>query len=165
MSTPTLPAVDVRTRPLEPTDIVRMAGFFYRLSPETVYKRFLTSYSGPERLLPLMNVDHINRAAIAAINEHGDIVGVARYGRVRGDLSTAEVAVVIQDDYQGRGIGTRLLREVAEVAVDNGVRRFVATVLADNEASLRMLRRAFPGIELQRNGTQYDVTIPLTDAP
>jgi GNAT superfamily N-acetyltransferase len=163
MSAPTLPAVAVHTRPLEPTDIVRMAQFFYRLSPESVYKRFLTTYSDPEKLLPLMNVDHVHRAAVAAVDGSGQIVGVGRYGVLHDDESTAEVAVVVQDDYQGAGIGSRLMREIAEVATRNGIRRFVATVLADNEPSLRMLRRLFPQVELTRGGAQYDLAIELPE--
>lgn len=161
MSAPTLPGVDVRIRALESIDIVRMAQFFYRLSPESVYKRFLTSYSDPEKLLPLMNVDQVHRAAVVATAPSGEIVGVARYGLVHDDESTAEVAVVVQDDFQGSGIGSRLLQEIADVARSNGIRRFVATVLADNEPSLRMLRRLFPEAVLTRNGTQYDLVIEL----
>jgi RimJ/RimL family protein N-acetyltransferase len=165
MSAPTLPSVDVHTRPLEPTDIVRMAQFFYRLSPESVYKRFLTSHSDPEKLLPLMNVDQVHRAAVVATDATGEIVGVARYGLLHDDDSTAEVAVVVQDDHQGSGIGSRLMREIADVAARNGIRRFVATVLADNEPSLRMLRRLFPQAALTLNGAQYDMAIDLPEDP
>jgi GNAT superfamily N-acetyltransferase len=157
-------APDIRTRPLDALDVVRMWRFFHRLSEESVYRRFLTSHSTPESLLPLMQVDNVNRAAVVAVDHAGEIVGVARFGRLHDDPATAEVAVVVQDDWHGKGIGSRLLREVTAVAAAAGVRRLVATVLADNDPSLTMLRRAFPAAQLTLSGAAYDVTIDLTAA-
>ena len=108
-----------------------------------------------------MQVDQVSRVAIAAIDADSEIVGVARYGRLPGDPSTAEIAVVVQDSLQGNGLGTRLLTEIGEKATAAGVRRLVATVLADNRASLALLRRVFPQLAAVRTGSQYDIVIDL----
>jgi RimJ/RimL family protein N-acetyltransferase len=145
------------------TDVASVAlrRLFHRLSPETVYRRFLTTYSDPEPLRPLLQVDDVSRVAIAAVGPDGEIVGVARYGRMIREPDTAEVAVVVQDSHQGRGLGTRLLKEVGEHARAAGVRRLVATVLADNQASVRMLQRVFPQLTAKRDGGLYEIEIDL----
>jgi RimJ/RimL family protein N-acetyltransferase len=158
-----LASVELRT--LQPTDEGRMLRLFHRLSPETIYRRFLTSYSDPEPLRPLLQVDDDSRVAVAAIDSDGEIVGVARYGRLTGEPSTAEVAVVVQDSHQGRGLGTQLLQQIGDRARAGGVRRLVATVLADNHASVRMLRRVFPELTLRREGGLYEIDIDLGAGP
>jgi RimJ/RimL family protein N-acetyltransferase len=151
----------VALRKLEPSDEGRMLRLFHRLSPETVYRRFLTSYSDPEPLRPLLQVDDVRRVAIAAVDPDGEIIGVGRYGRLTAEPATAEVAVVVQDSHQGRGLGTRLLQEVGDQARAAGVRRLVATVLADNPASVRMLQRVFPQLTMRRDGGLYEIEVDL----
>jgi RimJ/RimL family protein N-acetyltransferase len=139
----------VTLRPLERGEGARMSRMFFRLSPETIYRRFMTHYSDPQPLRPLLDVDGETRAAIVAIDDDGEIVGVARYSRLAADATTAEIAVVVQDDFQGRGIGLQLLSELERAARTVGVRRFTGTMLAGNEACAKVITRAFPGVVLR----------------
>jgi len=66
------------------------------------------------------------------------LVGVAAFERLTGD--TAEVALLVADDYHERGIGTQLLEHLAQVARNNGIRRFQADLLGENDPALRMVR-------------------------
>ena len=87
---------------LEPSDGEALRRLFYRLSPETVYRRFMSPLARPEQARPerLLDVDHKDREAIVAVVE-GEIVGVARYSRKPG-TDVAEMAVVVADEYQRR---------------------------------------------------------------
>src|SRR4029077_15901841 len=94
---------------LEPSDGELLRRLFYRLSPETVYRRFHSPIVRPEQARPdrLLDLDHHDREAVVAL-DGGEIVGVARYFRQPG-ADTAEVAVVVADAWQGQGLATRLL--------------------------------------------------------
>ena len=133
---------DIHFRPIRPDDWRKLQRFHARLSPETVQHRF----HGFKRELsvPLAhtfaNVDGVNDAAIVATTgTRGRIVGVARYCRL--SPSVAEVAIVVEDAYQGRGMGGRLMRHLRELALANGITVFVAEVLADNTPMLHLLRK------------------------
>lgn len=133
---------DVHFRLIRPDDWRKLQRFHARLSPSTVQHRF----HGAKRELsvPLAHtfadVDGVNDAAIVATTgTRGRIIGVARYCRLTP--TTAEVAFVVEDAYQGRGIGHRLMRHLCELALANGVTVFVAEVLSDNTAMLRLLKQ------------------------
>src|SRR5262245_51411164 len=91
---------------LEPGDGELLRRFFYRPSPETVYRRFMSPLARPEQARPerLLDVDHRDREAILAVVD-GEIVGVARYSR-RGRSDSADLAVVVADAWQRRGVAT-----------------------------------------------------------
>lgn len=141
----------VHLRPIRPDDAGRIAALHARLSPETVYRRFFTPLSSlPPRLLErLVNVDYVDRLALVA--ELGDdIVAVARYdrlpsGRQGGD--DAEVAFVVDDSHQGRGLGTLLLEHLAAAAREAGIGRFVADTLPGNLPMMRVFHDAGFGDE------------------
>jgi RimJ/RimL family protein N-acetyltransferase len=129
----------VRLRPLLVTDEPAYRQFVATVSPRSQYYRFFT----PRRVLSeaeidhFLHVDHANREALVAV--HGaDIVAVARYDRDSDDPDAAEVAFIVRDDFQGQGIGPRLLRLMAELAPRHGIGRFVATVLPDNAPMLKV---------------------------
>jgi GNAT superfamily N-acetyltransferase len=124
---------------------MRFVRLWSRLSPETVYRRF----HAPLRWLPeamirrLVDVDHDLREALVAV-VHDEVVGVARYDRSPVDRSSAAFAVVVEDAWQGRGVGRRLLTELTELAGSRGVHTFTASVQADNARMLRLIRVQFP---------------------
>ena len=132
----------IAIRPLEPDDRAALAEGFERLSPESRYRRFF----GPiaqlrERDLDyLTRVDHHDHEALVAVDpETGQGAGVARYVRTAPEV--AEPAIVVADDWQGRGLGSRLLDALADRAREEGVRRFEAPVLATNVEAMRALAR------------------------
>ena len=120
-------------RPIEGEDTERLMAMHRRLSPGTVRRRFFAMLPelAPTQAFRFTHVDGTDRAAVVAVNEAGDLVGVARYDRFEG-TGDAEVAVVVQDDYQHRGLGTALLTELTGYARAHGIERFVADVLMEN---------------------------------
>ena len=131
----------VRIRPITPDDADRLAAFHRSLSDETVYMRFFAPYPElTERdLHRFTHVDHDDRVALVA-TVGGQLVGVGRYDRI--DARDAEVAFVIRDDHQGRGLGSVLLEHLAAAARERGVRRFVAEVLPTNRRMLATFEEA-----------------------
>ena len=147
---------------LEPTDGDRLRKFFYSLSPQTVYRRFLSPVARPDQLerLHLLEVDGSQRQALVAVVD-GDIVGVARYARDQKRPELAELAVVVADAWQGQGIGTRLLAALADAATRTGVEGFAVLTLPDNQAALRLLRRLVPETRLQFAGGVLEGVVHL----
>lgn len=123
-------------RPIGPDDKDAMASAFGRLSDRSRYRRFL-SPRGPlsaSELRYFTEVDHHDHEALVAIDERsGEGVGVARYVRSTDEETVAELAVAVVDDWQGRGVGTRLTAELAARARAEGITSFTALMLAENE--------------------------------
>ena len=131
----------IELREVRRDDKDAIAAGFARLSPESRYRRFFSSVDrlSPTDLAYLTEVDHHDHEAVVAFDPEGATVGVARY--VRGDEpETAEVAVVVVDDWQGRGAGTALLERLTERASENGIKRFVALILQENAEALELFR-------------------------
>lgn len=152
-------------RPVEVSDADGLRRLFHRLSPSTVYLRFFQPVAevSESRLRYLADVDHDQREAIAAIHA-GEIIGVARYDRLRDDETRAEMAVLVEDAWQGRGVGRILLEALAADAHHHGVAAFTATVLGENRRMLRLTKDVAPHAVLQRAGAEVDVEI-LLDPP
>jgi RimJ/RimL family protein N-acetyltransferase len=114
------------------------------LSPETRRRRF----GGPKPRLSdreatyLLDVGHDGREALVAIDpDTREVIGIARYAVVPDDARTADVAIVVADEWQGHGIGPALLRELAGAALDAGIPRLVATTLGENRPAHKLLAR------------------------
>jgi RimJ/RimL family protein N-acetyltransferase len=133
---------------LEPGDGELLRRFFYRLSRETIYRRFMSPIARPEQVRPerLLDVDHRDREAVLAVVD-GEIVGVARYNR-RAGSDSADLAVVVADAWQRRGVATRLLAALVASARRAGIARFEVMTLAENRAAIGLLRRLWPGVRL-----------------
>jgi len=117
--------------------------FHGRLSPESIYRRFFTSHPklSPAEVDRFTCVDgHDRMALVATLN--GQIVGIARYDRFRAAPAEAEVAFVVQDAHQGRGLGTLLLEHLAGYARTQGVDTFRAETLWENRPMQEVFRRA-----------------------
>ena len=132
----------VTLRDIRPEDESALTALYERLSPQTAYQRFFTVM---RRLPPnwghiLANVDYDRRMAIVALGPDGPLIGVALY-IYDGPSQEAEIAIVIEDPWQSRGLGTLLLGELLGYAEGKGIRRFRAYVLADNVRMLKLLRR------------------------
>lgn len=133
----------VRLRPIVPEDEAGLMALHGRLSQQTAYQRFFTIMPR----LPsdwahrLANVDYRHRLALVAVDPTtADLVGVARY-ETTSEPATAEVAFVVQDSWQNRGLGTQLFGELIRAAGLNGIARFRAWVLADNRRMLDLISR------------------------
>jgi len=146
---------------LESTDGDQLRRFFFKLSPETLYRRFHSpimrlEQTHPERLLDL---DHHDREAVVAVLD-GEIVGVARYAR-RPGADAAEVAVVVADGWQRQGLATRMCGVLGDLAATAGVRQFNLNMQADNQAVLRLVRRVYPDARLSFSQGACEAVVPV----
>jgi RimJ/RimL family protein N-acetyltransferase len=151
-------------RPIRDDDVDRLRRLFYRLSPETVYRRFFQPVKQPsEKLLHhLAEVDHQLRQAIVAELDD-EIIAVVRYDRSTA-TDVAEVAVVVEDAWQGHGLGRRLLRRLAVDALEHGVADLTATVLGENQRALRLAHHVAPGTHGQLDHGEWLLDIHLPAA-
>ena len=144
-------------RPIRPDDAEAIVAFHAGLSQRTRYLRYFSAYPRiPERDLErFVNVDHHDRVALIALLGR-QIVAVGRYER-EGGTDQAEVAFVVADEHQGRGIGSVLLEHLAAAARESGISRFQAVVLAENRAMVRVFRDA--GYEVTRQLEYGELTL------
>jgi RimJ/RimL family protein N-acetyltransferase len=134
-----------RLRPIRPDDAPRLIAFHQRLSQQTVYQRF---FAAVRRLSPqwaryLTDVDHQRREALVIETgppEAPELLAVARY-EPSGDPTMVEVAFVVEDRWQGQGLGTLLFDALLRAAEARGFRRFRAYVLGDNARMLDLITR------------------------
>ncbi|HET6950216.1 MAG TPA: GNAT family N-acetyltransferase [Acidimicrobiales bacterium] len=134
----------VEIRPLRYGDRFELAAAFTGLSPESRRSRFFDLHDelDPDELEYLTNIDYRDHFAVVAIlpgRPPPNGVGVGRYVRDPADPALAEVAVVVVDDHQRRGIGTLLTRTLGERAVGTGIRTFVCYVQWKNAVTIDML--------------------------
>jgi acyl-CoA synthetase (NDP forming)/RimJ/RimL family protein N-acetyltransferase len=132
-----------RLRPIRPDDADDLVEFYARVSPESKYMRFFAPY--PE--LSRRDVEHFTRvdyedrvALVLTIGRH--IVAVGRYDAIDVERRHAEVAFLVEDRYQGRGIGQLLLEHLAQAARERGLETFVAEVLPDNLRMIHTFKQA-----------------------
>jgi RimJ/RimL family protein N-acetyltransferase len=153
----------ITVRPVEADDVERLRRLFFRLSPQTVYLRFFQPVKAPsERTLRwLAAVDHSDRQALAAVDADGEIVAVARYDRLRDDPTKAEMAIVVQDDWQAHGLGTMLLRQLGKEAWRNGVTTLTASVLGENRRMLHLAHTMAPSAHTHLDHGELELEIPL----
>ena len=134
---------DLEIRPIAPDDKEALASGFDRLSERSRYRRFLSPRGPltPAELRYLTEVDHHDHEALVAVDpETEEGVGVARFVRSPEDPAVAELAVAVADDWQGHGVGSRLTAELARRAREEGITRFTALALAENDAMLGLLQ-------------------------
>src|SRR2546430_537900 len=155
----------VHIRPIEPEDAGKIVELHSRLSMRTRYLRYFSPYPRiPDRdLQRFVHVDHRDREALVVSSADGDLIAVGRYERLGPDADDAEVAFVVEDSYQGRGIGSVLLEHLAAAARTAGIRRFVAEVLSENGGMLRVFAHA--GYQIQREYAEGVVHLTFPIAP
>jgi EmrB/QacA subfamily drug resistance transporter len=154
---------EVVIRQVRSADAPLLADGFARLSPESRRLRFLRRKDEltPAELRYFTDIDHHDHEALGALDQtDGRGVGVARYVRDADDRHSAEIAVTVVDDWQGRGLGTELLAQLSGRARAAGIRRFTALVSADNAAMAALLRSASSDPVHREYGT-VEYEIPL----
>ena len=167
-SCPVYPAGDVvlrdgstvRVREMRPGDEVGLFELFQSLSEESRWLRFFSPAKGSALAAEAHREATLDHAFALIATSGGDegIVGHAFYAAL--DQSRAEVAFTIGDEFRGRGLGTILLGQLAEVAVANGIQVFEAEVAASNRAMLHVFRESGFPIEVSAAAGQLHVTFP-----
>ncbi len=150
-------------RPIKPSDEPLMRKLFYSFSEESIYYRFFSVLKDMtyEQLQHYVNVDYEEKMAIVAIaKEKGSerLVAVGRYALTPAS-NMAEFAVIVQDSWQNRGIGTFLLEYLVQIAKKRGIRGFTAEVMTDNTRMLHVLEKSGYAMEKKRLNNTYQVTL------
>ncbi|WP_111509557.1 GNAT family N-acetyltransferase [Mycobacterium kyogaense] len=130
-------------RPVLPGDTARIAQGAVEFSSETLYRRFQSVRSPTKSLMRyLFEVDYLDHFVfVLTEGVDGPVVADVRFVRDERYPEEAEIAFIVGDAYQGRGIGTFLMRAISVAAYDDGVRRFTARVLSDNMPMRAILDR------------------------
>jgi protein lysine acetyltransferase len=150
-------------RPVLPGDSERTTNGPVEFSGETLYRRFQTPRAPTKSLMTyLFEVDYIHHFVwVITDGPEGPVVADARYVRDEDDPAVAEVAFIVGDEYQGRGIGTFLMGALAVSADYQGVHRFTARVLNDNYPMRAILDKI--GAEWHRD--DIGVVTTVVDVP
>lgn len=160
----------VRLRALRPDDLERELEFIRGLSRETLYLRlqYLPREVRREDAQRLLELDYRDRMAVAAVlgrPPDETFIGVSRYARIE-DTDQAECAIVVADAWQGRGIGTELMRSLGLAARANGIRTLVGGSLAENQRIHAWARRFGFEVRTEPNsGGQVSIRLDLASLP
>jgi GNAT superfamily N-acetyltransferase len=155
---------ELLVRPVAPVDRCLFVTGWNQLTPESRESRFLFAKGGlsDKELDFFTQVDHDDHEAIGAIDpETGQGVGVARMLRNPDDPTLAEAAVVVLDDWQGRGVGGLLLSRLLERAKELGIRGFEATLRTGNRAMLTLFQRMGRMRVTERYGDTTGIVVEL----
>jgi GNAT superfamily N-acetyltransferase len=160
VSTAVVAGQAVGLRLLEPSDRELICSFFQRLSPETVFRRFMAPVVPPaeEMVRRLLNVDHCGREALVAVDVEG-VAGIARFAPF--GPQGHEVAIVIADEWQRRGLGTLLMTRLAHIARARGIASFHATLLAENRGARLFLQHFSPRATFRFVDGVIEADVPL----
>ncbi len=155
--------VEIFLRPVKLADEPLLKEFFYSLSDRSIYRRFISVRKDMphERLQEFAVIDYTKEMVVLAVlpNEERDaVVGVGQFG-VDVQSHTAEVALVVRDDQQNRGIGTELLSYLTYLAKRQGLLGFTAEVLVDNQPMLHLFEQGGFEIEKRREANVYELRL------
>lgn len=139
-----------RIRPITTEDADRLVSFYEQVSDESKYYRFFAPYPrlSDRDVHRFTHHDYVDRVGLA-VTVGGDFIGTVRYDRINAQgrpasapADEAEVAFLVQDAHQGRGVASALLEHIAAVARERGIRRFAAEVLPANSKMIKVFRDA-----------------------
>lgn len=151
-------------RPIRPDDKDVFVEFYSRVSDQSKYYRFFSPMPrlSDRDVARFTNVDHVKRVAFV-LTLQNRIIAVGRYDEVK--LGEAEVAFLVEDQHQGRGIGQLLLEHLAQAGRERGIDRFIAEVLPDNTRMIQTFRDAGYRVvsEYEEGVLQLEFSIDPTD--
>ncbi|MEV7233797.1 GNAT family N-acetyltransferase [Streptomyces sp. NPDC051020] len=160
-----------RIRPITTDDAERLVSFYEQVSDESKYYRFFAPYPrlSAKDVHRFTHHDYVDRVGLAA-TVGGDFIATVRYDRIDANgrpasvpADEAEVAFLVQDAHQGRGVASALLEHIAAVARERGIRRFAAEVLPANTKMIKVFRDA--GYTQQRSFEDGAVHLTLDLEP
>ncbi len=153
--------VEILLRPVKLADEPLLKEFFYSLSDQSIYRRFISVRTDMphERLQEFVVIDYTKEMVILAVLQHEErdvVVGVGQYG-IDEQSHTAEVALVVRDEDQNRGVGTELLAYLTVLARRAGLLGFSAEVLVDNQPMLHLFEQGGFETEKRREANVYEL--------
>ncbi|HNR98766.1 MAG TPA: GNAT family N-acetyltransferase [Planctomycetota bacterium] len=156
---------EILFRPIKPTDDRALRDMLYSLSPESIYYRFFQplkqfSFAYRQKLVNVNFRDELPIVGCVARPGGEEIVAAGRYIREPG-RNTAEVAFLVQDEWQNKGMGSHLLRFLARCARKSGITQFRASVLRNNKAMLNVFHSSGYHVYIKLDEDVYNLTIDL----
>jgi len=153
--------IGVLLRPVKISDEPLLKDFFYSLSDESIYKRFMSVRKDMphERLQEFVIIDYTKETVILAVKSEGnreEVLAVGQYG-IDEATHTAEVALVVRDDDQNKGIGKELLDYLTVLAKKQGLLGFTAQVLSDNTSMLHLFESGGFDIRKRHDAGVYEL--------
>lgn len=156
-------------QPVRPTDEPLMKDLFYSLSERSLYERFFTIVRAMPhaRLQKLANMDYEREMGLVGVvcEDGNDRIVAAGHYALDEATGLAEVALLVQDEYQGRGIGTLLLQELIRAAKARGVHGFTASVLAENLPMLHVFHKSGCPLQTALEDGVYDIRFRFSPPP
>jgi RimJ/RimL family protein N-acetyltransferase len=154
-------------RPVRPTDEPALSEMLYSLSPDSVRTRYFThTMTFPHKdVQRLTNIDYRQDLAIVGVvpgPAGEEIVAIAQYF-LDPRTQAAEVAFIVQDEWQAKGMGTFLLDYLTQIARQRGVRRFYAKVLPTNRAMLTIFHNSGYKVNTEFDGEAYSISYDLVE--
>lgn len=149
-------------RPIRLQDGPALVALHARLSADTIYRRYFGArpHLAPAVVDRFTRIDEEWRFALVAVRDGGELVAVTRYEGER-DATAAEIAVVVDDALQHRGVGRALLERLVDVAAERGLQALVADVLSANSPMLGLLRALGMPTRTARDADSTTVTVDL----
>ena len=155
---------EITIRPIQPSDAPALQRGFTELSSDSIFFRFLEHRStlSDAEANELATVDYTTRMAFVAIEPEGNLIAVARYGLIDPHNPTeAESAIIVGDQFQGRGVGRVLFARLIEYARQQGVQFFIANIHANNQRIMRFIEQYRLPLEKHLDGAVWTVRITL----
>jgi acyl-CoA hydrolase/GNAT superfamily N-acetyltransferase len=160
--------LEILLRPVRISDEHLLKDFFYSLSDTSLYRRFISMRKEMphERLQEFVVIDYTREMVILATLQKAEgveeVVGIGQYS-IDERTNTAEVAFVVRDDYQGKGIGTELLAYLTYLAKRQGLHGFTAEVLEENRPMLHLFEKMGFDIEKRRAEGVYELKMAFRE--
>ena len=158
----------IHFRPIQPADAVLLEEFFKSHSEQTVVHRYLAHVGqlSAERIRTFVTLDYERDFALIGLMPYENrerMICVGRYycGPAAGE---AEVALTVHDDFQHDGIGTLLMTTLADIARENGINVFTASVMADNPSMMHLLHKVAGKVEAKLEAGIYEVRAVLASS-
>ncbi len=158
----------LEVRPLLPSDEFTFRNFFYSLQEHTIYLRFfydMKIFSHEVLQREWSKVDYRKNLSLIGLiktDGHKEIKAIGSYAQGKHDC--AELAFVVNEEYQGMGICSYLLQCLEKIAVENGYRKFAATVMKENAAMIKVLKRRYPNAKISETETdEYRLIMEFSD--
>ena len=154
----------IEIRALRQEDQAGLIAAVGRSSAQSLYRRFfgLKRHFSDQEIAYFLNVDFVNHVALVAVIEEGSkfvIVGGGRY--VVHEAGKAEIAFAVVDAYQGQGIGGALMRHLAGIAREAGLKELTAEVLPDNISMLKVFEKSGLPLKVERESQAVHITFQL----